>query len=218
MKGPVVFDLDGTLIHSAPDIHVAVNRMLQDEGHQELDLATVTSFVGNGLPKLVERVMAARGIPADRHARLSRATLDHYNAAPADLTRPYPGVAAALQALAEAGHPLGICTNKPEAPARAILETLGLLPMFASVVGGERLPVNKPSPEPLHACVQELGGGRAIFVGDSEVDALTAAAADIPFVLFTEGYRKSPVTDLRHQAAFADFLVLPAVIAGLGQA
>ena len=176
----LIFDLDGTLVDSAPDIRAAVNLMLAGEGLGPLDLPTVTGFVGNGMPKLVERVMAAKGIDPARHKALTQVTLDHYNAAPSALTRPYAHVPQALAALEAAGHRLAVCTNKPEAPA---LE-----------------------------CVKALGGGAAVFIGDSEVDAETAAAAGLPFYLFTEGYRKSPVSALPHRAGFSDFAALPGLI------
>ncbi len=209
----LIFDLDGTLIDSAPDIQAAVNRMLADQGLPPLDLPTVTSFVGNGLPKLVERVMARCGLAPARHKELTRITLDFYNADPATLTRPYPGVPQALKALEAAGHRLALCTNKPEVPARAILADLGLARHFPVVIGGDSLPVNKPEPAPALECVRLMGGGAAAFIGDSEVDAATAEAAGLPFYLFTEGYRKSPVDALPHHAAFADFAVLPALLA-----
>lgn len=201
----LVFDLDGTLVDSAPDIHAAVARMLADEGQAALDLATVTSFVGNGLPKLVERVIHKVGLDPRDHARLTKRTLDHYAAASSDLTRPYPGVVAALTALQHAGHAMAICTNKPEAPARAVLRDLGLAPFFDVVIGGDTLAVAKPDPEPLRASIAALGGGTTLYVGDSEVDAATAVAAAVPFALFTQGYRKTPVADLPHQFAFSRF-------------
>ncbi len=209
----LIFDLDGTLVDSAPDIHAAANRMLADEGLEPLDLATVTGFIGNGLPRLVARVMAARGIDPARHGALTQVVLGYYNAAASVLTRPYPGVPQALDALRAAGHVLAVCTNKPEAPARSLLADLGLAPHFAVVIGGDSLPVTKPDPAPALACITALGGGAAAYVGDSEVDAATAAAAGLPFFLFTEGYRKTPVAELPHRAAFADFATLPDLIA-----
>ena len=208
----LIFDLDGTLIDSAPDIRAAVNRMLAGEGLEPLDLPTVTDFVGNGMPKLVERVMAVKGIDPARHKALTQVTLDHYNAAPSALTRPYPGVPQALAALEAAGHRLALCTNKPEAPARAILADLGLSRHFPVVIGGDTLTVRKPDPAPALECVKAMGGGDAAFIGDSEVDAETAEAAGLPFYLFTEGYRKSPVSALPHRAAFSDFAALPGLI------
>lgn len=211
----LVFDLDGTLVDSAPDIHAAVARMLADQGRPPLDLATVTSFVGNGLPKLVERVITHTGMDPADHPRLTKATLDHYTAASSELTRPYPGVVKALTKLQESGHKMALCTNKPLQPAREILQSLGLEHFFSNVIGGDSLPVTKPDPAPLHASVAALGGGPTLYVGDSEVDAATALAAQVPFVLFTEGYRKSPVADLPHAASFARFDDLPALVARL---
>ena len=207
----VIFDLDGTLVDSAVDIQAAVNGMLAGEGEPPMDRAQVVSFVGNGLPRLVERVMQARGMDLARHLVLTKAVLAQYTDGP-KLTCCYPGVVEALADLQAAGHVLGICTNKPERAANVVLEDLGLAGFFGSVVGGDRLLVNKPDPAPLDLCLQELGGGDAVFVGDSEVDAETALAAGIPFLLYTEGYRRGPVDSLPHRAAFADFALLPGLI------
>ncbi len=209
----VIFDLDGTLIDSVPDLHAAVAKMLAGEGRAALAMDVVQGFVGHGLPTLVARVMDHCGIDRADHPRLTAATLAHYNADPATLTRTYPGVMAALQALHAAGHPLGLCTNKPEAPARAILRAFGMEALFSSVIGGDTLGITKPDPAPLHACHAALGGGAALYVGDSEVDAATAQAAGMRFALFTEGYRKTPVDQMPHDLAFADFADLPAMVA-----
>ena len=209
----LIFDLDGTLIDSVPDIHAAVNRMLFGEGLAPLDLPTVTSFVGNGLPKLVERVMAARGIDRAQHQKLTQVVLHDYMTTGAALTRPYPGVPEALEALKAVGHRLAICTNKPEAAARMVLAELGLAHHFPVIVGGDTLPVSKPDPAPALETVRAMGGGAATFIGDSEVDAATAQAAGMPLYLFTEGYRKSPIEALPHHAAFSVFADLPGLIA-----
>jgi phosphoglycolate phosphatase len=209
----IVFDLDGTLIDSAPDIRAAVNRMLQGEGLEPLDLATVVSFVGNGLAKLVERVMAVRGIDMAGHARLTQAVLDYYAAEPADRSRPYPGLEPALAQLLARGHRLGICTNKPEAPARDILHRMGLAPYFDALIGGDSLSLRKPDPEPLRQSFRDLGARTGLFVGDSEVDAQTAQRAGVRFLLFTEGYRKSPPGALVHHARFSHFDALPGLVA-----
>ncbi|WP_095587635.1 phosphoglycolate phosphatase [Actibacterium ureilyticum] len=212
MSARIVFDLDGTLIHSAPDIHAACARMLEEEGIAPLDEATITSFVGNGLPHLVKLVIEATPLDMADHPTLSQRVLDHYNAVSGELTRPYAGVLAALDALAAQGHRLGVCTNKPEAPARDILRLMGLN-RFACVIGGDSLPQRKPDPAPLLQAFQELGDGPNLYVGDSEVDAETAHRAGVPFLLFTEGYRKTPVADLPHHASFDDFAALPALVA-----
>ena len=212
----VIFDLDGTLIDSAPDIHAASNRVLAEAGFAPLTLAQVRSFIGKGVPHLVARLLQASGEAPDgpQHAAMVARFTARYESA-VGLTRPYPGVVAALDALAAGGLELGLCTNKPVAPARAVLRHLGLDHHFKVLIGGDSLPQRKPDPAPLLATLAALGGGVAVYVGDSEVDAATAAAARLPFALFTEGYRKTPVADLPHAAAFADFATLPGIIADL---
>jgi phosphoglycolate phosphatase len=210
----VIFDLDGTLIDSAPDIHAVSNRVLAEEGFAPLTFAEVRSFIGKGVPHLVGRLLQASGEDPSgpRHA----AMVDRFTASYEDavgLTRCYPGVEAALADLAERGCRLGICTNKPLGPTRAVLRHLGLLDRFGAVIGGDSLPVRKPDPRPLHAAIAALGGGRAIYVGDSEVDAETAVGAGVPFLLFTEGYRSTPVTGIAHSAVFSDYGALPALLA-----
>ncbi len=205
----VVFDLDGTLVDSAPDIQAAANRMLETEGLAPLDLPTIVSFIGNGLPKLVERVMRVRGLDPGWHRELTQVTLDFYNRASADLTRPYPNMIASLETLAEAGFALGVCTNKPEAPARAILRALDIERFFGVLVGGDSLPVKKPDPAPLQRAFDSLGQGASLYVGDSEIDAETAERAGVEFALFTQGYRKLPVEEIVHAFRFDDFAALP---------
>lgn len=207
----VVFDLDGTLVDSARDIRAAANRMLAGEDLPPLDLPTITSFVGNGLPKLVERVMAHSGLDPARHDELTARTSTYYNAAPSALTRPYDGVIQALEALQQAGHTLAVCTNKPELPARTILDDLQLTRFFECVVGGDTLPVKKPDPAPLLHVVDRLGGGPVLYVGDSEIDAETAVRAKLPFALFTMGYRKTPVAQIPHDYGFDSFAELPEI-------
>ncbi len=218
-RGPkaVAFDLDGTLVDSAPDLHAAATLFLAERGHGALDLATITSFVGNGVPVLVERLLervgAAAG-PAELTAAVARFSAI-YGAAPSARSRPYPGVAEALAALRGQGLALGVCTNKPAAPARRLLEDLGLAGFFAALVGGDSLAQRKPDPAPLRhlAALLQAGPDGVVYVGDSEVDAATAAAAAVPFVLFTEGYRKSPAAAIPHQASIAAFAELPALFA-----
>lgn len=217
----IVFDLDGTLVDSVPDLHAAVAAFLAERGHAPLDLATIIGFVGNGVPVLLERVLRAVGEAAD--AESLEAALPRFNAiygaAPAALSQLYPGVAAALEALAAAGHPLGVCTNKPEEPARRIVEEMGIAGFIAALTGGDTLAARKPDPAPLHhtAGLLQAELTSVVYVGDSEVDAATAAAAGVPFVLFTEGYRKSPVAEIAHHAALNDFAELPGLVAALSR-
>lgn len=208
----IVFDLDGTLIDSAPDLMVAANKMLAREGKEPLDLATITSFIGNGLPKLVERVMRARSIPESEFPRLSDEVSAFYKAAPADESRPMPGVVALLDKLKADGHKLGICTNKPEEPARLILALMGLEKYFDVVVGGDALPEKKPHPAPLWHAFDALGQGARLYVGDSEVDAEVALAAGVPFAIYAHGYREQAIEGLPHDYRFDHFEELGPII------
>lgn len=210
----IVFDLDGTLVDSAPDIRGVANAILAAEGRAPLTLDEVRGFIGNGAAVFVQRMCAARDLPGSELPRLLAGFLDRYEGAVAQ-TVPYRGALGALRALAARGHALGLCTNKPLAPTRAVLAHFGFAPLMGAVVGGDSLPVHKPDPAPLLAALEALGDGAAVYVGDSEVDAETAARAGVPFVLFTEGYRKAPAEALPHEAAFADFAALPPLLDGL---
>lgn len=208
---PILFDLDGTLVHSAPDIHAAVNRVLAGMGQPPLSLETVTGFIGNGVARLIARVIAALGLDPGMQADMVARFHAEYDDRAAELSHLYPGVLAALKAVQAGGHPLGLCTNKPTASTRAMLHTLGLGGFFPVVVCGDTLPVRKPDPAPLHEGFRQLGGP-GVFVGDSEIDAESAERAGVPFLLFTQGYRKAAVADLPHRAAFDDFAHLPGLV------
>ncbi len=213
MTAVVVFDLDGTLIDSIAGIGAAANRMLAEEGQAPLTLATVLQFVGNGLPKFVERTIHHRGLDPARHADLTQRMLAIYESVASHSTTAYPGVAEALSQLRNMGCVMGVCTNKPEGPARSILRDLDLLQYFDSVIGGDTLSTRKPDPKHLLASFDALPSvGPRIFVGDSEVDAETALRAEVPFLLFSEGYSKTPVADLPHTALYGDSLQLPDLV------
>ncbi len=205
----IIFDLDGTLVDSAPDIQAAANTMLGEEGREPLDLMTIISFIGNGLPKLVERVLRASRIDGAEFDRLYSRVAGIYGKNASVLTCPYEWVPETLAELKSQGFRLGVCTNKPEAPTLAILCDLSLDGLFDVVIGGDSTPARKPDPTPLLAAARALGGDAPLFVGDSEVDAETAVNAGVTFALFTEGYRKSPVTRIVHRYSFSDFRALP---------
>ncbi|MEO1491154.1 MAG: phosphoglycolate phosphatase [Pseudomonadota bacterium] len=210
----LIFDLDGTLIDSAPDIHAAVNLMLSRRDIPPLTLPTVTSFVGNGLPKLVERVMHATEMDPAEFKSVTSEVLADYDWVNGRMTRPYPGVVEALGTLRDMGHPMSICTNKPTDPALHILKKLDLAEFFHLLVGGDSLEVTKPRPEPLLAAIEGMDStpDRALYIGDSEVDAETASAAGVRFALFTMGYRKSPIEEMPHDARFDDFSELVGIV------
>ena len=207
----LIFDLDGTLIDSAPDIQAAVNKMLAEEGIGPLDLATVISFIGNGMPKLVERVLHAVQLPQDRHSALYEKTLLLYNQAPSALSQPYEGVIEMLEILAAQGHRLAICTNKPAEPAQQILQDFNLERFFEVVVGGDSLLGKKPNPAPLQHCVTRLGASAALYIGDSEVDYETAQRAQIPFIFFTGGYRNASAAFFQNAHHIDQFSALTAL-------
>lgn len=216
VSGAVVFDLDGTLIDSAPDIHAAANRLMERHGLPPFTPAETRGFIGSGVPHFIDCCLRARGRPGDAElrARLISEFIELYETA-VTLTEVYPGAGAALDALARTGLALGLCTNKPQGPARAVLVHLGLAAHFPVVIGGDSLTVRKPDPAPLQAAVAGLGARDAVYVGDSEVDAETAARAGMPFILYTEGYRKGPVAGMAHARRFADFGELPGIVAGM---
>lgn len=214
MSAPVViFDLDGTLIDSAPAIHAVSNAVLADLGFAPLSLPQVRSFVGKGVPNLVRQLLVASGEDpvGPLFQRIETALVARYET-DVEGNTPYPGVPEALAALAGFGCRLAVCTNKPYRPAEAALRHVGLRERFELVIGGDSLPTRKPDPAMLHHTHEKLGGGLMIYVGDSEVDAETAVNAAAPFALFTEGYRKTPVAELPHSVAFSDFAMLPGIV------
>lgn len=214
MQKAAIFDLDGTLIDSAPDIHLAGNKVLAEQDLPLVSFDQMRGFVGYGAEVLVDRMMGHAGLAPDPalHAQMLKSLLHHYQSAVHETTL-YPNVTETLKALQADGWLLAICTNKPVAPARAVLRHFGLLEMFPVLIGGDSLSLRKPDPAPLHAAIAALGLPATLFIGDSEVDAETARAAEIPFALYTEGYRKAAIETLPHHAAFTDFSELPAIAA-----
>ena len=215
----VIFDLDGTLIDSAPDLQVCANRLLAEMDLRPLGLAEVTSFIGEGIPPLIERCLAAAGRPAaggELEAAIARYKAI-YAAAPAVHSRPYVGVLECLVELRSHGVRLGVCTNKSEPLAREVMDALDLTRFFLAIVGGDTLPLRKPDPAPLRhtASLLSASAGNLVYVGDSEIDAATAAAAGVPFALFNRGYRKAPAESLTAAARFDEFAVLTGLLRGL---
>jgi phosphoglycolate phosphatase len=206
VSGRIVFDLDGTLIDSAPDIQGIANAVLDEAGAEPISLQETRGFIGEGIQTFVARMRAARGIPDSEQARLLDKVVALYDDA-VTLTVTYPGVVEALEELS-GKHRLGVCTNKLYRPCMSVLKHLGIDGFFGSVWGGDNALGRKPDPAPLLGVFGELGEGPCLYVGDSEIDAETASRAGVPFALFTEGYRKSPVDMIRHEYAFDDFAKL----------
>lgn len=211
----VIFDLDGTLIDSAAAICDNANVLMAEQGLPPLDVKEAQRYIGNGARRFLELALKARDgayDPATFESHLARLN-DIYANAPADANPRYPGVQALLETLHQRDDlALGMCTNKPTAPTRVIVEAYGWADMFGTVIGGDELAERKPHPLPLLTAIERLKADAAVYVGDSEVDAATAAAAKIPFVLYTEGYRKTPVADISADAVFSDYDHLLAII------
>jgi phosphoglycolate phosphatase len=188
MAPTLILDLDGTLVDSVPDLSAALNRLMAERGLGGFTVAAVTGMVGDGLPALVERGLAARGLGFD--AAALTAFLADYSANAAVHTRPYPGVPETLRALLDGGWRLAVCTNKPEAPARGLLAALGLDAFFAAVGGGDSFAVRKPDPAHLLATLRAAGGSpdRAVMAGDHHNDVASAAGARIPSIFAAWGY------------------------------
>jgi len=203
----VVFDLDGTLIDSAPDMHRAVNLMLADLGCAPLTLPDIRTMVGDGASALIARALAARQCVNADPAKALEDFLAHYEADPTNVTRTFAGVAETLERLRSIGLTLAVCTNKPTRLTEMILERLGIDRYFARVVAGDSMPFRKPDPRALMEVVDGFGTAKeaTLMVGDSEVDAATAHAASVPFALMTYGYHRGPIEDISSVATLDHF-------------
>ena len=214
----VIFDLDGTLVESAPVIRDVANKLMAEIGLPSLQLGDVRSFVGEGTVVFLERALQHHDATASAqqfeiwHDRLKQL----HSEAPGADNLAMPGVDAVLEFLHQRGDALGVCTNKPEAATRNVIKARGWERMLTTVIAGDTLVQRKPDPEPLLEAARRMQADTAVFVGDSETDAATARAAAMPFLLYTEGYRKSEVAELVYTAAFSDFSDVPALIDGLG--
>ena len=214
----VVFDLDGTLIHSLPDLTAAVNDTLAEDGRAPLTEAEVGPMVGDGAHTLVERAFAARGGLPGPVAPLLARFLGHYEPNATRLTRPFDGVVETLEHLKARGLVLAVCTNKPTAATHAILDELGLDHFFAVVVGGDDTPALKPDAAHVHTVLDRLGvsADEAVLVGDSINDVLAAKAAGVASIVVSFGYARTPARELGADLVVDDFRVIVDAVAGRG--
>ncbi len=191
----LVLDLDGTLVDTVPDLAAALNRLMMARALPVFSLPETALMVGDGVAKLVERAFAARGRMPDPEA-LPDFSRD-YTAHVAVASRLFPGVLPALHTLADAGWHLAVCTNKPEAATRALLEALRLTALIGAVGAGDSFPVRKPDPAHLLATLHAAGGvpGRAVMVGDHRNDVAAAAGAGMPCVFAAWGYGPPEMAD-----------------------
>lgn len=215
----ILFDLDGTLVESAPDIADALNLLMGEKGMEEFSIDSVKTMVGGGVALLIERALAANGraAGAGQAADLVPRFMEIYTPRAADRTRLFPEARAVLETYHERGTGLGVCTNKPEAVTRMILESLGVAHLFGAVVGGDTLSVKKPDPGPVLRALEQLGCHPAdgLMVGDSAADANAARAAGVPVILVTFGYTRTPVRELENDGLVDSFAELPRAIGRL---
>ena len=214
----LVFDLDGTLVDSVPDLTNALNIVLGERGYAPLARSDVAPMVGDGVPTLVARAFAVRGGDAAEAAEALPRYTQIYEANATVLTRPYPGVRETLEGLRRRGYRTALCTNKPQQATMAVLDGLDLTALFDGIAGGDRYPVRKPNPGHLLGLVAELGGSaaRALMIGDSENDAAVAHAAAVPLVLMRYGYARAAPETLGADAVIDHFAELPATLERLG--
>ncbi len=213
----VVFDLDGTLIDSAPDIRTSLNLLLNQIDRRPLALDEVTSMIGEGAEMLVGCALAATGGAPDRATvvSLTNRFVALYESRSAHETEPYPGVPEALAALRAEQLRLGLCTNKPEGATRVLLSALQLDSYFSIVVGGDTLEgVRKPDPRPVQTVLRALdvSPARAVLIGDSRTDVVVARAAGMRVWLRRGGYTTIPAEDLGADGVFGGFAELPALL------
>ena len=216
----LLFDLDGTLVESAPDLCQAMNHVLSKCQMPTLALKQVRQLVGNGA-----RVLLARGFwgadaePPEGDAAFETAVkdfLDYYRQHLTDTSHPFPGVMVTLKQLQELRLPMAVVTNKPESLSRLMMKQLGMDVFFDCLVGGDTLSERKPHPLPLHHALEKIGVEPAlgIMVGDSQTDADAARAAGCPLIMMRYGYNQGIVLEQLHaEALLDDFEQIPSVIA-----
>jgi phosphoglycolate phosphatase len=211
----IAFDLDGTLVDTAPDLIGTLNDMLEADGRATLPLAAARHLVGRGARFLIEHGFAEAGAPFEGAAPESAVEdfVARYLARIARESRPFDGVEAALDDLAGEGAILCVCTNKYTDLSAALLDALGLSPRFAAIVGPDRVSARKPSAAHLIEAVRQAGGdpARALMVGDSETDVGAARAAGAPVAVVSFGYTEVPPAELGADALIERFADLPQV-------
>ncbi len=213
----IVFDLDGTLVDTAPDLIDTLNIMLERHGEPPVAYQAARALIGGGVRPLIERALVARKLgPAEIDA-IFKEYLDHYVAHIADRSRPYPGLLDALDILERRGHRFAVCTNKLEWLALRLLEALDLKQRFAAICGPDTFGIRKPDPGILHQTRARAGGRaeHAVMIGDSGTDVVTARAAGMPVVLVDFGYTEIPVSELGADRIIGHFDALPEAIDAL---
>jgi phosphoglycolate phosphatase len=212
----IAFDLDGTLIDTAPDLISTLNVILAKEGMPPVDYDAARRMIGGGARVMIEKALAAEGraCPKPEVDRMFRAFIEHYAAHIADHSRPFPHLEATLENLSGAGHRLAVCTNKLEWLSVRLLNMLNLSRHFAAICGQDTFGVQKPDPKMLRLTIERAGGESncAIMVGDSGTDIRTARAATVPVVAVDFGYSEVPIATLEPDRVIGSFADLPLAV------
>jgi phosphoglycolate phosphatase len=210
MTAPLlVFDLDGTLAETAPDLVATLNMILEREGLRPVPYESARAMVGGGARLMIERGIAHAGarMPEERIDRLFQDFLDHYEAHIADATTLFPGVVAALDRFEAAGWRFAVCTNKIEQASVMLLKALGIADRFAAICGKETFAVSKPDRRALLMAIDKAGGApeSTIMVGDSKIDIETAQSAAVPVIAVDFGYTDAPVATYKPNRVISHF-------------
>lgn len=212
----VVFDLDGTLVDTAADLVATLNVVVTREGMPAVPYEVARNMVGSGARRMIElaieRAGGMRAVPDIE--RMFNDFITYYAAHIADHSRPFPGLASALDRLAARECRFAVCTNKLEGLSRLLLDKLGLSPRFAAICGQDTFGIQKPDPEILRRTISRAGGSleRAVLVGDSATDINTARAAAIPIIAVDFGYTDIPVRQLDPDRVISHFDKLPGAV------
>ena len=215
----VVFDLDGTLVDTAPDLINALNFVLDGEGLPPVPLAAARNMIGAGARKLIERGLEVEGrtVTVGGLDRMMRGFIDYYAEHIADESRPFEGLEAALDDLESRGYRFAVCTNKLEWLSRLLLDRLGITRRFAAICGADTFGVAKPDPAILHQTIARAGGQSpaSVMVGDSGTDIGAARRAGIPVVGVSFGYTDVPLAELKPDRLIGHMKELPDAVESL---
>jgi phosphoglycolate phosphatase len=221
----LIFDLDGTLVDTAPDLLAATNAVMRSEGLPLIPPSTLRHMVGFGARSLIEQAMEAvnRPVTPEQLPPLLDVFMAHYRAHIADESVLFPGVAATLQALKDDGARLAVLTNKPQELADLLLPKIGINHFFAEIYGAGRMSYVKPDARIFHDVVRDLNAkvgvgaeGGAVMIGDSITDLQTARAAQVPCILVSFGYTPIAAKDLGADLVIDDFSDLPKALKTVG--
>lgn len=212
----IVFDLDGTLVDTAPDLIGTLSWLLEAEGLDPVDLSQARDLIGHGMRPMVEKALKrkGRGGTVAEVDDVFRRYIAAYEKRLTRDSRPFPGMVEALDAFAAEGMRLAVCTNKIERLAVQLLEELGLASRFHAIAGADTYAVRKPDPGHIAFTVRDAGGtlARAVMVGDSETDIRAAQAAGVPVVAYSGGYTAIPLAELAPDVILDHYDGLPVAV------